>query len=347
MKFKASIFTLKRGNLRKIAILRALKLGDLLCAVPAFRSLRKAFPKAEISLIGLPWSKAFVERFPHLVDRFIEFPGFPGLLERKPNFNRIFKFLTKMQQENFDLILQMQGNGTIANSLVYALRGDIAAGYWSGESYCPNPDTFMLYPQNEHEIKKHLLLMQFLDIETLGADLEFPISFEEEESFPENLKNWGLKGRKYAIVHAGAQFKRKRWLPQNFAKVADYLSSLGYQVVLTGVKTEKEVALDVLSNMVYPAINLAGKTDLGQIGLLIKNASILVSNDTGICHIAPVFQTPSLVVSKLKDPAIWVPLSKSSKVVRAHEAVDKVILEINGLLGIGKSQPVYFQRANL
>ena len=66
---------------KRIAIFRALQLGDLLCAIPAVRALKKNYPNAEITLLGLPWASTFVKRFSNYFSDFIPFPGYPGLIE--------------------------------------------------------------------------------------------------------------------------------------------------------------------------------------------------------------------------------------------------------------------------
>src|SRR4051812_9355445 len=100
-------------NIRSIIIFRALQLGDMLCAVPAFRALRQRFPDARISIAGLPWMKLFVERFSKYLDEFILFPGYPGLPEQPQDNAATLDFLSGIQRRKFDLAIQMQGNGSI------------------------------------------------------------------------------------------------------------------------------------------------------------------------------------------------------------------------------------------
>src|SRR4051812_49248612 len=100
----------KQSDVSRIAILRALYLGDMLCCIPAIRALRHASPEATITLLGLPWAVSFVERFRHYFDDFIAFPGFPGLPEQPVDGRKIVSFLQDAQEHRFHLALQMHGS---------------------------------------------------------------------------------------------------------------------------------------------------------------------------------------------------------------------------------------------
>jgi ADP-heptose:LPS heptosyltransferase len=97
-------------------------------------------------------------------------------------------------------------------------------------------------------------------------------------------------------------------MPERFAAVADRLADNGYTVVLTGTADEADVVAQVEAAMTAPAVNLAGRTDLWSLGALIECAQLLVSNDTGVSHIAAALRTRSVVVSSGADVARWAPL---------------------------------------
>ncbi len=294
----------------RVAILRALQLGDLLCAVPAWRALRAAWPQAEFTLIGLPWSQSLARRFHRYLDRWLEFPGYPGLPEREPDHMRIPDFLKAAQRQHFDLAIQMHGSGSIVNPLTVLLAAHQNAGYFVPGAYCPDPELFMPYPDEGPEIRRHLRLVEFLGIPSQGEDLEFPLTDEDQAALDSIDEARYLGPGGYAIVHAGARANNRRWSPKRFAQVADELSALGLQVVLTGTSEEWPLAVAVQSGMMSPALNLAGRTTLGALALLVCRARLVVCNDTGISHLASVFHTPSVVVTLASDPERWGPLDR-------------------------------------
>src|SRR4051812_22244430 len=113
---------------RRIAIVRALYLGDLLCSIPALDALTRRFPAAEITLIGLPWARALTARLP-AVERFAEFVGYPGLPEVPPDEHRTAAFLDAARQRRYDLAIQLHGSGEVTNDLVAALGAGATLGF--------------------------------------------------------------------------------------------------------------------------------------------------------------------------------------------------------------------------
>lgn len=298
----------------RIGIFRALQLGDLLCAVPAVRGLRHSFPQAEIVWIGLPWTPHFVGRFAHYIDRCIIFPGYPGLPEQSFNEVAWQLFVAQVQTESFDLIIQMQGNGTIVNDMLMQLGAQQLAGFYRNDCRVHAP-LFMEYPDEGHEIMRHIRLMEHLGVTCDGPWLEFPIHPHEEDALHELIAL--TPGERYVCVHPGSREAWRQWPPDAFAGLADQCAREGYTVFITGTADELPIVEAVLGHMQEPAISVAGKTDLGMVAALIRGAGMLIANCTGVSHIAAALHTPSLVISMDGEPERWGPLDH-----RLHTTID-------------------------
>jgi ADP-heptose:LPS heptosyltransferase len=299
------------GPIERIVVFRALMLGDLLCAVPALRALRRGFPQASITLIGLPWAAALVERL-SCVDRFIEFPGHPALPEKPCDVRALPVFLAKVQAQRFDLALQMHGSGSVVNPLVATFGARHSAGFFSEQDWRPDEDVgyYAPWPRRGHEIERMLALTDWLGVARDGTHLEFPVQAADRAAlaalWPEGQRTHG-----YVCLHAGAQLPSRRWPVERFAEVANRLAATGRTVVLTGTVQEAELIAALSAAIEYPVVNLAGRTSLWMLGALVEGADAVICNDTGISHVAAALGTPSVVVSAGSDVERWAPLDRA------------------------------------
>lgn len=289
-------------GLRKIAVFRALQLGDMLCAIPAIRALRRAYPDAEITLLGLPWAASLAKRFDKYFNRFIPFPGYPGLPEQPYEEETFNAFLLQMMNERFDLVLQLQGNGTIVNSLLTRFNAKQLAGFYPNSEEPPSK-YFIPYPDFGQEANRHLRLMKHLGIPEEGAQLEFPIKLRDVEEL-NNLLLPVTPGN-YVCIHPGSRGSWRQWPPAYFALLADYLNQQGFMPIITGTEEERDITREVRKCLRRPHIDLTGLTSLGALAVLLRDAFLLISNCTGVSHIAAAVQTPGIIISMDGEPHRW------------------------------------------
>lgn len=318
----------------KIAIFRALQLGDMLCAIPAIRTLKRSFPLAELYCIGLPNMRSLLERY-DFVDHYVDFPGYEGLPEQHYDAERTERFVSDMQKQNFDLLLQMQGNGTIVNDFLSRWNAKRLVGF------CPvasaTNKNWMLYPKGIHEINRHLQLLTYIGILVSPEDRQinyplFPIDWQHFAALKASLRI----GR-YAIVHVGSRSEDRQWPLANFSALAHHLMKRGLQIVLTGTTSEQQLTNQVEEMLEGEGevINVTGRTDLGLLGCVVQQAEILVSNCTGISHIAAATGTRSLVLSMDGEPERWGPLNhRLHHTYNANAPLDLKMLytDLDGLL---------------
>lgn len=309
---------LRDRPIERIAVFRALMLGDLLCAVPALRALRHAFPAARITLVGLPWARAWAERL-SCVDDFIDFPGAPGLPEVECDVRRLPAFFDEVQSRRFDLALQLHGSGAIVNPLVVSFGARHTAGFANAAAWVPPSDKalFAPWPDSGHEIERLLALTAHLGLARQGLALEFPVNDADRAELRQTWPECAVTP--YVCVHAGSQLPSRRWDLRRFAAVADAIARRGRTVVLTGSASEAALVAELQSHMQEPAVNLCGRTSLWTLGALVEGAEAVVCNDTGLSHIATALQRPSVVIACGSDTRRWAPLDAKRHRVLAQD----------------------------
>ena len=291
----------------RIAIVRALRLGDLLCAVPAFRAIRRALPRAHITLVGLPLAREFVRRC-RFLDDFAEFPGFPGIADQPVDPRRTLAFLTMMQQRKLHLAIQLHGSGVFSNPFTRLLGARRTVGFTRPDETDLGLDFSIPYPQKGREVDRLLALAHALGAPYAGDEIELTILPEDEASL---LKRTALQrlfadGRPLLGVHPGASVATRRWDPERFAAVADILSARHVaHVVILGTTAEHAMCEAVRREMRAPALNMAGKTSLGMVAALLERLHLFIGNDSGLAHLAVAVGTPAVVIFGAAQVETW------------------------------------------
>ena len=103
----------------------------------------------------------------------------------------------------------------------------------------------------------------------------------------------------YTVIFPGAGSKDRRWQSHKFAEVADYVyKRYRYNIIIAGSKTDKMLSEDIKKKTENAnIINLSGKITLTQLVNLIKNAKMLISNETCTVHIAAAVGTKTICIS--------------------------------------------------
>lgn len=289
---------------RKVAVLRAMRIGDFICATPALRALRAALPNAEITFIGLPFVRDLALRSPY-VDRFVDFPGFPGMAEQWFDPQRALRFFQDMQAEHFDLAIQMNGTGVYSNPFTLMLGARATAGFVRPGDPAGRLDAALPMPANGHEVQRILSLTTFLGARPRGEQCEFPLQPEHHAAAAALLANAPppLIG-----LHPAAREATKRWAPERFAELGTELHRrYGGTLVIIGGPDEEQLASLVARQIAAPCLNLSGKTSLVVLGAVFSRLSLLVTNDSGPAHIAYALHVPSVTIFGGTDPARWGP----------------------------------------
>lgn len=258
-----------------LLVLRALKLGDLLVAVPVLKGLRASFPQHRLVLAAPAWLRPIVELI-DAVDELVPLPGLAGPLPAVLN--------------GVDVAVNLHGKGPESQHLLESLNpgrriGHAAPG-WDGVAWC----------QDMHERMRWARMLQWHGISVDANDVSITVPCQRP-------RTGGA-----TVIHVGASHGSRHWPVERFAAVARALQEMGASVVLTGDSNDAARSADVarLAGL-HPAQDLAGHLTLTDLAALAASARLVVSVDTGAAHLASAYGTPSVVLFGPAAPTQWGP----------------------------------------
>lgn len=265
---------------RRVAVLRALGLGDLLTGVPALRALRRAFPEHEV-VLAAPADLAGAVAACGAVDRLLPAaaPG-RGVPE--------IPWTGPPPQVAVDL----HGNGPASHDAVRRLGAEVVMGF-------AHPDSPWLHGPpwlpDEHERARWCRMLGWYGIAADPDDLRLP------------APAGGSAAPGAVLLHPGAGAPARMWPAERFAAVARALHAAGLGTVITAGPGEAALAHRV-ADLARPADPLVvTEPSYEELAALVAEARAVVAGDTGPAHLAAALGTPSVVLCGPVAPALWGP----------------------------------------
>ncbi|GAA5184161.1 lipopolysaccharide heptosyltransferase II [Niveibacterium umoris] len=153
--------------------------------------------------------------------------------------------------------------------------------------------------------------------QALQRPLPNPELAREPAAIAATLAKYGLAAEPRPVVFCpGAEYgPAKRWPEKHYAELARRLASQGQPVWILGSKKDAPVSAAIVQQSGGAALDLCGRTSLGEAISLIAHARYAVTNDSGLMHVAAALGTPLVALFGSSSPNYTPPLSEQAAVI--------------------------------
>ena len=301
--------------MNRILIIGPSLVGDMVMAQTLFKCLKQRDPACEIDVLAPEWSRPILQRMPE-VRQALSFPLGHGVLD-----------IAARRKIGQGLRDQYDQSIVLPNSLKSALvpwfaRIPKRTG-WRGEMrYGLLNDIRVLDKKRYPLMIERFMALAGAEGEALPAIYPQPSLESSSADRDAALAAFNLQlDRPVLALCPGAEFgDSKRWPAHYYAQVAEEKIRQGWQVWIFGSKNDHAVGESIIDELIpgfkEEAYNLAGATQLGQAIDLLGCADAVVTNDSGLMHVAAALNRPLVAVYGSTSPQFTPPLADQVEVVR-------------------------------
>ena len=292
----------------KCLIVKPSSLGDIIHSLPFLGALRAHFSEAEIHWLVASEFSGLLEGHP-MIDRLwsINKSQWKKPYRLASTISEIYRLTLNLRAENFDMVVDLQG--LFRSGMVTSLSGAPArigfAEAREGATYFYNHR--IKGGTDVHAVQRYLKVASALGCDTGNVEFHLPY---EDYALP------ALPSDNYAVIVPGARWESKVWPAENFGTLA---SLLPVHSVIVGSSADNECAAVVEKHSMGKALDLTGKTSLKELSGVIRNASFMVTNDSGPMHIAAAFGVPVFAIFGPTSPGRTGPYGSGHTIISSGE----------------------------
>ncbi|HGO5848160.1 TPA: lipopolysaccharide heptosyltransferase II [Mannheimia haemolytica] len=298
--------------------------GDMMMSHALYQQLKIQYPNCQIDVMAPDWCCPLLARMPE-VRNAISMPIGHGSFRLCERYR-----LGKSLRNQYDMAIVLPNS---LKSAFIPLFAKIARRRgWKGESRY-----FFLNDLRSNKNDYPMMVQRYVALAfekaTVPTAQQLPIAYPYLTTDSEQIEQTKAKFEKQ-LAYAenrpaigfcpGAEFgPAKRWPHYHYAILAKMLIEQGYSVRLFGSKKDEaageQIRLALPENLQRYCLNLAGQTDLNQAVDLIADCNAVVSNDSGLMHIAAALNKPLVALYGPTSPQYTPPLSQNAEIMRLIE----------------------------
>jgi lipopolysaccharide heptosyltransferase I len=276
---------------RRVAIIKPSALGDIVHTLPVLSALRRRFPGAHLTWVVNRGYEPLLRGHPDL-DATLVFDrrsNRRSVVQAAAGYARFFRQLYACR---FDLVVDLQGllrSGVMTGATGAARRIGLSSAREGARCFYTD---VVLVPKRPllHAVDRYWLAAQALGAGDGPREFRLPV---DEAANAWVLAELRACPRPWLVLGVGSRWPTKRWLPEHFARLATQAQkNFGGSVLFVGARDEVDLADSTAARLSGPVKNLAGRTTLPQLVALLRQADVMVANDTGPLHLAAALGRP-------------------------------------------------------
>jgi heptosyltransferase-2 len=296
----------------KVLVIGPSWVGDTVLAQPLFRRLHERHTQLALDVLAPAWTLPLLRRMPEVADT-IASPFGHGELKLASRW----RLARELALRGYDQAVVLPNS--FKSALVPRLAGiPLRSGYVGELRLALLNDARRLDQQSLPLLAERYAALA----DPAGTPLARPLPAlrltVSAAARAQLLDRLGLTAEgPVAVLCPGAEYgPAKRWPPAYFSALGSRLARDGYQVWVAGSSRDRDIGEEIARLSAGLCVNLCGRTSLEEVVDLLSFAQLVVSNDSGLMHVAAALGVPLLALYGSSSPSFTPPLSQRATVLK-------------------------------